>query len=333
MPTTLAVVQAETLHYATNWSQVAAAAIAVISIVGDAAWLAAFAWLALRRRWRPSPMRMAVGVAAFAGIALSLAAPWALDVAQRVDVVWAAVVLAVPFGSVIAVAGGVVWIALRWRVEDRTRCGGCGHALLADQSACPECGSSRTGTWGPRQARVFTATMLALACSVLSFLAVVGIGALSLDWQARFAVGMKSRDDLAVALIRGDAVVHVRAIAPWRDERDGTDRLIRSIAPAKVFDYRSSAQGGVRWKAFGDRDAIASLSPETAAATASWIATVEARSAGSKAKFDESISVVDTWIELVQPHVLATVAAVLAGPCATLALALALRQAIRRRSG
>jgi len=332
----LAALQAENFNipHAQNWALGAAVTSAevLLWIVGIGAWLVGLGWIALLNRSRPSRTRFAVGLAAIGGMLIFLCAIPAVGVVKRTDPVWAVLVIAVPAASVGVAAWGIAWIALRWRIEDRTRCGGCGHALLSEQASCPECGTLRARLWGVRQARVFVVSILAIACACISLLAVAGIGALPLEWKARLTVGMRDGRVIAVAFIVAEATAVVRASAPESQERYGGNGIVRSIESAHARDFGPGVRSMRSVLPPEAPDVLDSFLPEARVAIASWIETTQARCAGEQMDFVDDVTAVDTWFEVLRPPLWATATSILVGPSTVIGFWFAARRSFRRRS-
>ena len=243
-----------------------------------------------------------------------------------VEQTYAALLLAVPQLSLLAGFGGLVWIARRWRVFAADACVECRHALLPEQTTCPECGASCAAAARSmrtrRQRRVLAFTLLAFLSAIIGFRTIGRLGNATLPWRAKVVFFLNDESDQVIVVGLADGVVLARAALREAVPEYGPRGGIRALFDARIEDpkvargWKSDAPFGVpvlppegvatddAWFAGVERSLAAQelgKPPEFVRAGMSWARTVSTRLGDRVAHFDPSIGEVYSGFSLQRP--------------------------------
>ena len=264
-----------------------------------------------------------------------------------VEQTYAALLLAVPQLSLLAGFGGLVWIARRWRVFTADACVECRHALLPEQTTCPECGAACAAAERSmrtrRQRRVLAFTLLAFLSAIIGFRTIGRLGNATLPWRAKVVFFLNDESDQLIVVGHADGVVLARAAHREAVPEYGPRGGIQALFDARIEDpkvargWKSDAPFGVpvlppegvatddAWFAGVERSLAAQelgKPPEFVRAGMSWARTVSTRLGDRVAHFDPSIGEVYSGFSLQRPVVWWYPALPLAGPVAASLLGL-----------
>ena len=322
-----------------SWTRVFFVGVQTFAVIGA---IAGVVWLLLffsgsksSTRVRPSQrvlrVRMVLGLLAVSGMTLWMPLSTAPFTLSPIHPAWVALFVLLPLISLGVMAHDFVWLARFWRPIDPWRCQACDYSLLAHQSICPECGTSRATNAGRVQARVHARFALALLCALGASYGVTLLGSAPLRWNARLLVELEDEHWQGVATIAADAIVYTSVIARESAETYGPDAIVRDVYDAAAVPVLATSipvsfipilPSGSRtaddaWFA-SLPTALASFPPASATAAESWARTVTARCAGTQAEFAPMIARVETWVDITYPPTWATIATLLSGPLTVL---------------
>jgi hypothetical protein len=259
--------------------------------------------------------------------------------------------LLVPALSLLVAAACTVWIGIRWKRFDHSRCGACNQQLLDDQVHCPECGADRRQDWGRRLRAATAFARLALVSAAVSMVVAIATMWVPLEWRARLIVSLVSSADVQVAEVEGEARVRIAVSSYPAEPFYGEGGFIQEVFNASASATQSpSANATGVWVTvpmvpvlppqgvpadeawFASLPAALAALPEPAAScAASWARFVSERTKGVKSTPIDELAVINTSYLLIlpSPWVFLLVAAV--GPLAALLVWLVSRG--RRTSG
>ena len=318
---------------------VAGPASAVLFSIGVASLFAslsgAIAWFFVRRKQSRvrSILALAPTTAAVAGLFIFLAPP-----ARWIHPGTTILLLLVPVFALFAATACIVWVGIRWKRFDHSRCGGCNQQLLDDQVHCPECGADRRQDWGRRLRAVTAFARLALVSAAVSMVVAIATMWAPLEWRARLIVSLVSSADVQVAEVEGEARVRIAVSSYPTEPFYGEGGFIRAVFNASASAIQSpSATATGAWVTvptvpvlpprgvpadeawFASLPAALAALPEPAASySASWARFVSDRTKGVQSRPIDEIAVIDTLYMLVLPPPWVFLLVAAAGPVAAL---------------
>lgn len=275
-----------------------------------------------RLKRRAPALRLALVIAPFAFLLTAWSMRHVSETVVMIEPAYAAFLLALPVLSLLLGAGGLVWIARHWRAVAANTCAECTHALLPDQTRCPECGAPGVSADLPmrtrRQRRVLWATLLAFLSAVAGFFSIEALGDATLPWRANVMFVVVDEAERPIFGGWADAVTVASALNRQAEPGYGPGGGIRALSNAVIEDLHAlrnstpSARIGVAvlppegvsvddpWFDSVERS-LERRPPEFARAGLSWARTVSSRLRGDEAQFDLAIAEVYSILGLQRP--------------------------------
>lgn len=262
--------------------------------------------VAWRKKRRAPASRLALVIAPCALLATSGSMRHVSETFASIEPAYAAFLLAVPMLSLLAGVGGLAWIARHWQAVAEGACAACAHALLPEQTRCPECGASRVSAdlsmRTRRRRRAESFTLLAFLSAIVGFLSIGAVGNATLPWRVAMSVYVEDDADSVIFAGTADAVVRASARHRRAEPEYGPRGGVRDVSAASIEHLHLLIKntkagipcGGVMvlppegvgadaaWFDGVERS-LADRPPEFARAGLSWARTVTARLRGGQA--------------------------------------------------
>lgn len=276
-----------------------------------------------RTKRRAPALRLALMIAPCAFLLTAWSMRLVSESVATIEPAYSASLLAAPALSLLFGVGGLLWIALRHRADLASACIECSHALLPEQTMCPECGASSVSADPSmrmrRQRRVLSVTLLAFLSAVVGFFSVGTVGDATLPWRTKMFFGMEDGAGGVLFLASGEAVVLASARERRAEPGYGPRGGIRALSGVSIEELdvwvRNRASGvpfGVAvlptdgasvddaWFDGVERS-LEGRRPEFARAGLSWARAVSSRLRGEVAHFDPASAEVSYAVNLQRP--------------------------------